>query len=85
MLSKCANPDCGASFHYLGEGKLYEIRYDAESAVRQVLPPKKAAGRSERFWLCDQCSEHMTLAVDASSKVVLLPITTPMVKRAIAS
>ena len=47
MLSKCANPDCGATFHYLGEGKLYEIRYDAQPGPQ---PVKKAAGRSERFW-----------------------------------
>jgi hypothetical protein len=85
MLSKCANPDCGASFHYLGEGKLYEIRYDA--APKSPQPFKKAAGRSERFWLCDQCSNLMTLAVDSAKKVILMPLprTTPMVKRAIAS
>jgi hypothetical protein len=82
MLSKCANPECGATFHYLGEGKLYEIRYDAPGPQ----PVKKAAGRSERFWLCDQCSNLMTLAVDSAKKVILMPLQTrPLVKRAIAS
>ena len=85
MLSKCANPDCGATFHYLGEGKLYEIRYDAQPKTPQAF--KRAAGRSERFWLCDQCSNLMTLAVDSAKKVILMPLprTAPMVKRAIAS
>ena len=50
-------------------------------------PFKRAAGRSERFWLCDQCSNLMTLAVDSAQKVILMPLprTTPLVKRAIAS
>jgi len=85
MLSKCANPDCRATFHYLGQGKLYEIRYDA--TPKDPQPFKKAAGRSERFWLCDQCSNLMTLAVDSAKKVILMPLTarTELVKRAIAS
>ncbi len=83
MLSKCANPDCAASFHYLGQGKLYEIRSEPVTGP-QLLTPKKAAGRAERFWLCNDCASIMTLAVDASRKVVLLPLQ-PKVKRALAS
>lgn len=85
MLSKCANPECGASFHCLGQGKLYEIRPEPETAGPQLLFPKKAAaGRSERFWLCNNCASIMTLAVDASRKVILLPLQ-PKAKQAIAS
>jgi hypothetical protein len=84
MLSKCANPDCGAAFHYLGEGKLYEIKFDRN---QDPQPFKMSAGRAERFWLCDRCSNLMTLAVDASKKVILMPLPTPhtQAKRAIAS
>ena len=84
MLSKCANPDCGATFHYLGEGKLYEIKVDRD---RDPQPFKMSAGRAERFWLCDRCSSLMTLAVDASKKVILMPLpeAQPYAKRAIAS
>lgn len=84
MLSKCANPDCGASFHYLGQGKLYEIRPEPELTGPQLVFPKKAAGRSERFWLCNNCASVMTLAVDSARKVVLLPLQ-PKAKQAIAS
>jgi hypothetical protein len=84
MLSKCANPDCGASFRYLGQGKLYEISNQPEQAGPHLVVPKKAAGRSERFWLCNDCASVMTLAVDASQKVVLLPLT-PKARQAIAS
>lgn len=84
MLSKCANPDCKETFHYLGKGKLYEIRYDSLAGTPQ--PIKRAAGRSERFWLCDDCSNSMTLAVDAAKKVILMPLPArAFVKRAIAS
>lgn len=84
MLSKCANPDCAASFHYLGQGKLYEIRSEPEAVGPKLVAPKKAAGRSERFWLCNDCASIMTLAIDASRKVVLLPLQTK-VRQAIAS
>lgn len=83
MLSKCANPDCAASFHYLGEGKLYEIRNEPITRP-QLVAPKKAAGRAERFWLCNDCASIMTLAVDASRRVVLLPLQ-PKAKQALAS
>ena len=84
MLSKCANPDCGATFDYLGEGKLFEIKVDQN---QDPQPFKMSAGRAERFWLCDRCSSLMTLAVDASKKVILMPLPEPQpyAKRAIAS
>jgi hypothetical protein len=84
MLSKCANPDCGATFHYLGQGKLYEVKFETH---QDPQPFKKAAGRAERFWLCDRCSNMMTLAVDASKKVILMPLPEQraQIKRAIAS
>ncbi len=85
MLSKCANPDCSASFHYLGQGKLYEIRPETAPAGPQLVAPKKAAGRAERFWLCNECASVMTLAVDPSRNIVLMPLTPPKVKQAIAS
>ncbi len=84
MLSKCANPDCAASFHYLGQGKLFEIRNQPETAGPRLVSPKKAAGRAERFWLCNDCANIMTLAVDASCKVVLLPLQAKA-RQAIAS
>ncbi len=84
MLSKCANPDCGASFHYLGQGRLFEIRNQPEQVGPQLVAPKKAAGRSERFWLCSQCASVMTLAVDASQKIILLPLA-QKARQAIAS
>lgn len=64
MISKCANPACAAPFHYMRDGKLFRMEYDAE---RQAIGPqfgelpKKAVRKVEHFWLCGSCSLSMTL------------------------
>lgn len=50
MVSQCANPDCGAPFLYLREGKLFAVRRPGLSA-RQ--------GRVEYFWLCGNCAGRL--------------------------
>lgn len=81
MLSKCANPECSAHFHYYGQGKLFEVFFeDAElcrKAGRVDVPAmmKKHPQGVERFWLCTQCSETLTVAVDRSNNVKLLPLS----------
>jgi hypothetical protein len=58
MVSKCANPDCGAEFLYLHEGELFVIE----------LPDKGV----KHSWLCPSCAPHMRVAYDPSegAKVV---------------
>lgn len=75
MLSKCANPDCSATFRYFGQGKLFEVdsrkRVPDEDGL-DSFAAKKAPRSVERFWLCSRCSETMTLAVDRACKLRLL-------------
>jgi hypothetical protein len=52
MVAKCANPECGAPFLYLRQGKLFAIPRPALS-VR--------ATRLEYFWLCGNCSGTLTI------------------------
>ena len=47
-------------------------------------PLKKPARALEYFWLCNRCSETMTLRVDRGN-VVLIETLRPIVKRAAAS
>jgi len=48
MVAKCANPQCDARFHYLGEGQLYCFE-----------PRRGQDGVAEYFWMCDECAtEH---------------------------
>lgn len=54
MLSKCANPACGASFRKLGIGKLFVIdRPDAS----------QRSTRLEFYWLCPECAPSMHVAI----------------------
>lgn len=70
MLSKCANPDCSASFRYLHEGRLFRmavagtvIDHSNFGADPEITDPrmKKASSRIEFFWLCEECAPEMTL------------------------
>lgn len=64
MLSKCANPNCPAPFHYLHEGKLYSFRRDRSG------PTASASGQTELYWLCARCAQ--TLVLRSSGEMVLL-------------
>src|SRR5512133_2862170 len=50
MVSKCANPDCGASFLRFNKGQLFCI----ESM-------QKHGAVAEYVWLCPKCSTSMTV------------------------
>lgn len=91
MLSKCANPDCSAEFHYLGDGKLFAVHFEDEAlrlgagrAARSNL--KKHPRGVEHFWLCSACSEKMTVGLDRGHNVLILPLNAkPKVQSAVAS
>jgi hypothetical protein len=71
MLSKCANPQCSAEFHYLHEGRLFKI--PTEARKHNGDGSKKLPHKLEHFWLCSVCSLTLTIAVDPSNKVLVLP------------
>jgi hypothetical protein len=79
MLSKCANPDCSAAFHYYGEGKLYEVRFEdamlREKAGRVPFDQemKKPVKSFEHFWLCAKCADCMMVGIDRQNNVMILP------------
>jgi len=78
MLSKCANPDCSAAFHYYGEGRLFEVHFEdagmRENASHAGVDPKaKPIPNVEHFWLCAECSGKLTVALDRQNKVLILP------------
>jgi hypothetical protein len=88
MLSKCANPECAAPFHYLREGKLFqiELRNGAPVPPGPQLVGKQDERRVEHFWLCGPCSENMTLAFAAKQGMVVIPLKKqPAMRRAAAS
>jgi hypothetical protein len=64
MVSKCANPNCSATFLYFHKGKLFRIESTGGNPPVENSYGKKPAPRLEFFWLCDKCAEKMTLAFE---------------------
>lgn len=73
MVSKCANPDCLASFRYFNQGKLFRIETSTGRERRRAMgqdgEPGKPIRRLEFFWLCQDCATKMTLVFDRQSGV----------------
>ena len=65
MVSKCANPACMAPFRYLHEGRIFTVRAHAPEHRADGADPKV-----ERYWLCSNCSDRMTLVLQ-SGRVLL--------------
>jgi hypothetical protein len=71
MLSKCANPECGESFRYLHEGKIFRLSPTTEVQIEAGM---FRPALHERFWLCPRCSQKMTV-VWGGTQVRLAPVT----------
>ena len=77
MITKCANPACGASFRYLRGGKLFLVR-EPPSSIDQpqgLLPrtqsSKEAYSAHEYCWLCAQCAQRLTITSDGNGRVFI--------------
>lgn len=81
MLSKCANPDCTTTLHYLREGKVFKVESDSD--LQLVSGQKKPVRTVEHFWLCGPCSERLTLINDKDAGVRI--VEKPLLRRAAAS
>ena len=75
MLSKCATPDCSASFRYFHTGKLFRaevsVGLDRRRALGRDAQQSKPLRRLEFFWLCERCAETMTIIFDKDSGVTV--------------
>jgi hypothetical protein len=69
MLSKCANPTCLARFHYLHEGRIFNIETAIASSKGKASPIRKI----EHFWLCERCAQTFTVAIE-NGVVTTLPL-----------
>jgi hypothetical protein len=50
MVSQCVNPDCGAPFVYMRNGRLFAVPRKSASITSATV---------EYFWLCERCAEIM--------------------------
>jgi hypothetical protein len=62
VVSRCANPGCGAPFLYFREGRLF------------AAPHKSPAAGIEYFWLCAHCAHDLELKFSESgSQPMVVP------------
>jgi hypothetical protein len=59
VLSKCANPTCLARFHYLHQGRIFNIEMGTASSNRI-----SGTRRIEHFWLCERCAQTLTVVLE---------------------
>jgi len=60
VLSKCANPACFARFHYLHQGRIFNLETGPVSSD-SGRPPTR---RIEHFWLCERCAQTFTVVLE---------------------
>jgi len=73
---KCANPACGAAFHWLAGGRFFRFR------PGEVEPASKSETAEisgsipvvKHYWLCESCAQNFTLTFREETGVVLEPI-----------
>jgi len=73
MVSKCANPNCAASFRYFHIGKLFRMETSSGLERRRSMGQDEVLSRPLRriefYWLCENCASKMTLVWDENSGV----------------
>jgi hypothetical protein len=78
MISKCANPACSARFLYLHDGKLFRFEREARNSEEILLgfdpAVLKYSNGIDFFWLCQKCSETMTLVHCKGIGVTIHPL-----------
>jgi hypothetical protein len=60
VLSKCANPACSARFHYLHEGRIFNLETGIASPESNGAPIRKI----EHFWLCERCVQTLEVVLE---------------------
>jgi transposase-like protein len=67
MLSRCANPDCGAPYEpHRGAGRFFRFRRNSPHSCAPVN-----SHSVQHHWLCDSCSRTYTLDYRAAIGVLL--------------
>ena len=74
MVSKCANPNCAATFRYFHVGKLFRTESSSRLERRRSMGEDEEVSdrrlrRVEFHWLCENCASKMTLVFDQHAGV----------------
>ena len=79
MVAHCVNPSCGARLHSFAEGRLFqfEVVSISVSATDDLGAPFDEEPRSQtaQFWLCGRCAASMTLKLEPTNGLKVVPLT----------
>ncbi len=79
MISHCANPECGAPFHYLRGGRLYRFEVHPLppdcADIPNAICTRKISAMTVYFWLCEDCSSRMALKFHPRRGLLLKALT----------
>jgi hypothetical protein len=79
MVKTCANPICGAPFHYWRGGRLFRCDvgtpYEPCLDVPDHICQLKLNRSSVFFWLCESCCSTMTLRFDPHTGLKVVPLS----------
>jgi hypothetical protein len=88
MLHKCANPACSTLFRRITEGKLFLVQMHPQDSPRlksdRPIYKRTVLRRVEHYWLCDECSRHLTLVVEPEG-MATVPLPQAMLKKPVAA
>jgi len=78
MLAHCVNQECGELIHSLAEGRLFQfeivsISLSANDDMRDSFD-EKPYSQTAQFWLCSHCATAVTLVLEASMGLKILPL-----------
>jgi hypothetical protein len=68
---KWANPACPTAFHWTGGGKFFRFRPDPVFGNTKAADPPGGIHGVRHYWLCERCSQALTLVYCEESGVVL--------------
>lgn len=81
MVSKCANPECAATFRYFHQGKLFRLETETGLDRRRSMggedAPRKPLRHLEFYWLCENCAQKMTVVFEKGVGVSARPNAMP--------
>jgi len=78
MISKCANPNCGAPFRYLREGKLFQLYTGSDPGLDPVPAGGPSGEKSSRpmgmeyYWLCGRCAATLRLEFEKKNGTAIV-------------
>ena len=78
MVAHCINPDCRVALRTFSEGRLFQFEVVSISVPAQDdrrLPfDEKPTRQTSHFWLCGDCATRLSLTLEPSDGLRLVPL-----------